>query len=241
MSKKRVLVVIPAYNESENIKKNLDLVYKTLKDNMGKYSWKIVLAENGSKDNTYNVAKNYAKGKKEIVVTHFDIGSKDNAIIETWVNNKSEIYVFTDADNSAHPKFIRDLCDKIDSGYDIAAGYRFHSRENSRGFYREFISRVYNRIILPIILPTSTEDTQCGIKAVNEKVVRNIVPKLKKQNGFFDTELLAVATYKKMKICKVNVSWKETRASVLNVNKNIPNFLKNIFIIRSKIRKGYYG
>jgi glycosyltransferase involved in cell wall biosynthesis len=236
----KVLIVVPAYNESKNIEKNLSLLYKTLKKEV-KENWKILIAENGSKDSTFQIAKMFAKNNKNVIVKHYDKGSKDNAIIESWINNKVDIYVFTDADNSAHPKYIKNLIEEIKNGTDIAAGYRFHCKENSRGIYRDVISKIYNQILLPIILPTGVRDTQCGMKAVSKRVVENIVPKLGKNNGFFDSELLGVSYSKGYKTKEVPVSWNETRPSVLSVNKNIPNFLKNIVKTRIKIIKGCYN
>lgn len=241
MAKKiKVDIAIPAYNESKHLGKNIKLIVDTLRRQKTDFSWRIIIGENGSKDNTYEVAKKLAKKYKEVEARHFDRPSKDNAIIEIWINSDADILVFTDADNSVHPKFIPDLVKAINNGADIAAGYRFHTKENSRGFYRDTISRIYNRIILPIILPVGTRDAQCGFKAVKSKIAKEISPKLRRENGFFDSELLGVAYYKGHKIREVPVSFVETRESVLSVNKNIPNFLKNIIKTRAKIKRGYY-
>ena len=42
--------------------------------------WKILIGENGSKDNTYKIAKDLEKKYEKVKAYHFDIGSKDNAI-----------------------------------------------------------------------------------------------------------------------------------------------------------------
>lgn len=240
MQKTFVDIIVPAYNEAPHLEKNISLIYSTLKEQKVPFEWRILIGENGSKDNTYEVAKKIAKKYKEVEAFHFDIGSKDNTIKSLWMQSKADILVFTDADNSAHPRFIRDLVKSIQSGSDIAAGYRFHSKANSRGWYRDTISKIYNAIILPVILPTGTRDTQCGFKAVNRKIVENVVPHLGKENGFFDSEMLGVSYHKGYKVSEVPVTWEETRRSVLSVNKNIPNFLKNIVKTRLRIIKGFY-
>jgi glycosyltransferase involved in cell wall biosynthesis len=240
MKKTRVDIVVPAYNEAPHLAKNIELVYKTLKRIKPSFDWQILIGENGSKDNTYEVAKQLAKKYGEVKAYHFPIGSKDNTVKSLWLNSNADILIFTDADNSADPKFIPDLVKAITDGFDIAAGDRFHSKANSRGLYREMLSRIYNNLLLPLILPTGVKDTQCGFKAINKKVVKSIVPKLGKENGFFDTELLAIAKHKGFTVKAVPITWKETRRSVLSVNKNIPNFLKNVVKTRYRLFKGQY-
>ena len=237
---KKVVIAIPAYNEADNLERNILHINKVLSQKKVLFNWEIIIAENGSTDKTYEIAKKLARNYKRVKATHYDRGSKDNAIIETWLKSKVDIMIFTDADNSADPRYILDLVKTIEEGSDIATGYRFHTKLNSRGLYRDTISRIYNNIILPTILPTGTNDTQCGFKAINKKVLREVVPKLSRQNGFFDTELLGVAFHKGFKIKEVPITWKETRKSVLSVNKNIPNFLKNLLRTRIKLARGGY-
>lgn len=240
MKRPKAIIVIPAYNESANLEKNIGMVYEALSAKKLDFDWTVVIAENGSKDNTFDVANKLAKKYKNVQAVHLNKASKDNAIIETWMGNEADVFAFTDADNSAHPKYLPILINEVLGGYDLAIGCRFAEIKNSRGFYRDFISSIYNRIIIPIVLPTGVRDAQCGIKAVSRDVARTVAPKMMRENGFFDSELLAVSKHKKYKVKEIAVSWHETRKSVLSVNKNIPNFLKNIFRTRMRIRKGYY-
>lgn len=239
--KPKVEIVVPAYNESAHIKKNIELIYNTLNAKKQNFDWTIIIGENGSKDKTYEIAKNLAKKYKEVKAIHFDIGSKDNTIKSLWMKSKADIRIFTDADNSADPSHIPELVNAILNGNDIAIGSRsVNGSESSRTLYRRIISKIYNIILLPLILPTGVKDAQCGFKAINKEIAGKVVPKLSVHNGFLDTELLAIAYKKGYKIKEVPVKWQETRTSVLSVNKNIFNFLKNIFKTRMKIIKGYY-
>jgi len=241
MKKISVDIVVPAYNEGPHLEKNISVIYTTLKKAKPDWNWKLIIAENGSTDNTFKVAKKLEKKYKEIKAVHFKIGSKDNAIIETWMKSNADILLFTDADNSAHPKFIPKLVGAIIKGNDIAIGSRYENKADSgRGLYRDALSTIYNRIILPIMLPTGVKDTQCGFKAIKKEVAMKIIPKMSRGSGFFDSELLSVAYNKKFSIKPVPITWEETRQSVLSVNKNIPNFLVNIFKTRFKIMRGYY-
>lgn len=242
MKKPLVDIVIPCRNEGKYLEKNIQQIRKTLIKLRVPFQWKILIGEDNSNDNTFEIAKNLAKKYKDVKAYHFVLRSKDLTIKDLWMKSNADIMIFTDADNSADPKFIPDLVKVIEEGNDIAAGYRFHSKENSRGFYRDTISKIYNNILLPLLLPTGVRDTQCGFKAVNRKIVKNVLPKIvrEKRNGFFDSELLAVSRSKGYTIKEVPITWKETRQSVLSVNKNIPKFLKEIIKTRLRLINGYY-
>jgi len=241
MKKLSVEIVVPAYNEAAHLSKNISLIRKVLTDSKLNWTWNILIAENGSLDNTYDEAKKLEKKYKEITAVHFHRGSKDNAVIESWIKSKADILMFTDADNSAHPKHIPILINAILKGNDIAIGSRYENNaDTNRGIYRDTLSKIYNKILLPLILPTGVNDTQCGFKAIRKEAAMKIIPKMSRENGFFDSELLSVAYRKKFSIKPVPITWEETRQSVLSVNKNIPNFLVNIFKTRFKMMRGYY-
>ena len=137
--------------------------------------------------------------------------------------------------------FFQNLLKKIEEGYDICIGSRLLKESNlKREFYRVIFSKIYNFILIPLILPTGVSDAQCGFKAITPRVAKDILPKLESHNAFLDTELLAVARYKGLKIAEIPVTWEDKRESRMNVWKDIPNFLKNIVRTRIKIIKGFY-
>lgn len=242
MDARTVDIVVPCRNEGNYLEKNIEHIVDTLKSERVSFKWRILIGEDNSTDNTYAVAKKLARKHSTVKAFHFVLRSKDLTIKKLWMESNADIMMFTDADNSADPKFIPALIAAIQSGHAIAAGCRFHSKENSRGWYRDTISSIYNKILLPLILPTGVRDTQCGFKAVNRQVVNEVVSKIvqEKRNGFFDSELLGVAYHKGFRPIEVPITWRETRQSVLSVNKNIPNFLKNIVKTRYRILRGYY-
>lgn len=237
---KRADIVIPAYNESKNLEQSLKLLYSYLLK-IKNVEWNVIIGENGSKDNTLDVAKKLAKKFPRLKVRHLNIPSRDNTLLTLWGESDADILVYMDADMSTNPKHTQELIDSIFDGYDIAIGSRIkEGAKVEREGIRVFLSNIYNKFLIPVILPTGVKDAQCGFKAINQKVAKSILPKLVKENGFMDTELLAVAKYKNYKVKEIPVEWTTGRESTMNVWKNIPNFLKNIFKTRWKIITGFY-
>jgi putative flippase GtrA len=75
-----------------------------------------------------------------------------------------------------------------------------------RGPKRELISRCYNAI-LHAVLATRFSDAQCGFKAIRSDVARRLLPAVRDDEWFFDTELLVLAQRAGMRIHEVPVDW----------------------------------
>jgi hypothetical protein len=76
----------------------------------------------------------------------------------------------------------------------------------ARGARREFISRAYN-LILRTVLRARFTDAQCGFKAVRTDALRDLLPGVRDESWFFDTELLVLAQRRGMRIHEVPVDW----------------------------------
>ncbi len=240
MKESNVDIVVPAYNESAFLEENILYLYNLLKSEKLPFKWKIIIGENGSKDNTLEIAKKLSKDHKEIEYIHNDFPNRDLILKKAWQNSNSDILLYTDADNSVHPKDIKELVKGIEEGYDIVVGSRFKTGAKvNRALVRVILSNIYNKILLPVILPIGAKDAQCGFKAINQKVAKNLLPVLVKDvtkySGFLDTELLGVAHSKGYKIKEIPIEWREKRESTMSVWKNIPVYLKNIIKTRVRI------
>jgi putative flippase GtrA len=70
------------------------------------------------------------------------------------------------------------------------------------------ISRIYNSI-LRVALGARFSDAQCGFKAIRADVARELLPRVRDEEWFFDTELLVLAQREGMRIHEVPVDWVE--------------------------------
>ena len=85
------------------------------------------------------------------------------------------------------------MINALKKGYDIAIGSRLlgKSRVRKRPLKREILSRGYN-ILIKLFFGTHYSDAQCGFKAVTRRVVIKLIPYIKDNAWFFDSELLIV-------------------------------------------------
>ena len=117
-------------------------------------------------------------------------------------------------------------------GYDIAVGSRLMRRSRiRRSLNREMISRIYN-LFVKAVLFTRFSDAQCGFKAVTREVVDRIVPQIKDQSWFFDTELLVLAEKQGYRIKDIPVAWNEDDDSRVKILRTAWEDIKGVFRLR---------
>ena len=97
----------------------------------------------------------------------------------------------------------------------------------TRSLHREFISRAYN-LLLHAVLHTHFRDAQCGFKAIRAEVAREVLPAVRDQGWFFDTELLVVAQRAGLRIHELPVEWIEDPDSRVNVPRTVLSDLRGV-------------
>jgi hypothetical protein len=143
---------------------------------------------------------------------------------------------YTDVDLStelpALPKMVRAI---LNDGFHVATGSRLMRESHTvRGFKREFISRCYN-IFIKVVLFTSFSDAQCGFKAVSQRAVAELVPQIKDQSWFFDTELLVLAEKQGYPVKDIPVTWIEDDDSRVKIVKTAWEDIKGVLRLRWKL------
>lgn len=160
-------VVVPVYNEYENIPLLYDAVYKAL-ENLEK-EWELILVNDGSKDNSMEALKEVAaKDPVHVRVIGLRRNFGQTAAIAAGVDNASgEIIVLMDADLQNDPSDIPAMLAKLDEGYDLVSGWR---KDRKDPFLRSFISRIANKIICKVT-GVNLHDYGCTLKAYRREVI----------------------------------------------------------------------
>ncbi|MCX7779213.1 MAG: glycosyltransferase [Patescibacteria group bacterium] len=209
---KKILLVLPTYNEERVVKENTLKVFDFCQKNLKNFNWQILIADNGSSDATSEIAEKLSKKYKEISFFHILEKGRGYALKKAWSEYSADIYTYMDIDLATDLKYFPLLIKAIaEENYDLAIGSRLKKEsQTQRSFQRELMSRIYN-LLLKIFFQPSFQDAQCGFKAISQKVSQEILPKIKNNNWFFDSELLILAEKSGFKIKEIPVEWMERR------------------------------
>ncbi len=228
----QVDLVVPVLNEAHVLEQSVETIREFLTKHFP-YPWRVVVAENGSKDGTLEAARALAERYDDVAVVELGQRGRGRALRVAWTKSQADIVAYCDVDISTELEALEKVCRAIhEEGYDIAVGSRL-SRESqvTRGFKREFISRAYN-LFIKAVLFTSFADAQCGFKAVSRRIVDEIVPEVRDQAWFFDTELLVLAEKRGYRVKDVPVHWVDDDDSRVKIVSTAWEDIKGVMRVR---------
>lgn len=228
----KILVTIPVLNEEEELEKSVNILVDFLANHL-KYAWEIEIADNGSTDKTREIGERLAREKSsQVKYRRLEERGRGRALKKSWSENDADILSYMDVDLSTNLQAFPLLIDKITDGCDIAIGSRLlDSSRIKRQLIREILSQGYN-ILVKIMFQNKFSDAQCGFKAISKKAARTLLPKIKDNAWFFDTELLLLAERHGFKIGEVPVEWIEDLGTTVKILKTVTEDIKGLIRVR---------
>ena len=233
-SLKSLDIVIPVLNEEQALENSVETLMSFCEENIGSYDWIITVADNGSTDQTLQIAQTLSKKYSKVQYIRLEERGRGRALKKAWAQSGSKILAYMDVDLSTDLSSLPDCLDALNnSKTEIAIGSRLLSGSDvvGRSFKREFISRSYS-LLFRMMFMVSFRDAQCGFKVVSKKVVEDVVPLVKNNNWFFDTELLILAEKNGYPILEVPVRWVDDPLSKVNIMKTAIEDIKGLMRLR---------
>jgi len=146
-----VSVVIPCYNEEAILQCNVNKVIGFLESKSEKYTWEVVLVNDGSKDNTGKIADELARQRSEIRVIHHPVNLNLGLALQTgFRNSRGEVIVVLDVDLSYSHEYIEQMVDKlVETSADmvLASPYMKGGKVTGVPFSRRVMSKWVNRMM----------------------------------------------------------------------------------------------
>jgi len=224
-------VVVPVYNEERGLARSVAVLRDLLAENLS-CRWQIVIADNGSVDGTLAVAKDLSQQYPDVRYIQLELKGRGRALRKAWLGGDADAVSYMDVDLSTKLDALPGLIHALDEGYDIAVGSRLMKGSRvKRSLKREITSRGYNLLIKAMFRP-SFSDAQCGFKAVKRDVAHELVPLIRDQAWFFDTELLLLAGMKGYRIKDVPVEWVEDEDTRVRIAKTAWEDIKGLLRLR---------
>jgi putative flippase GtrA len=233
-----VEVVVPVYNEQDNLAESVRRLHAYLTVNLP-YPFAITIADNASTDLTLLVAEHLAGELAQVQVLHLPEKGRGRALHTAWSRSDAPVLAYMDVDLSTDLAAVLPLIAPLISGHsDVAIGSRLaRSARVVRGPKREVISRCYN-LLLHRTLATRFSDAQCGFKAIRGDVARRLLPLVEDTGWFFDTELLVLAERAGLRIHEVPVDWVDDADSRVDILSTAKDDLKGVLRVGRALASG---
>jgi glycosyltransferase involved in cell wall biosynthesis len=225
------LVVLPVYNEEKALLKGVRTLTTFLSD-YDRYDWKIVIADNNSKDKTGEIGRDIESENPLVKYLYIPRKGRGIALRTAWEQTDCDFVSYMDIDLSTGLDALIRAMDLLNAGADIVVGNRLAINSNTtRCFKREFISQSYN-IVIKIALGTHFHDAHCGFKTGRREVVQKILPYIKDNEWFFDTEFLFYGEKMGFSIEEIPVTWIEDPDTKAKIFKDAYDDLSGLYRLR---------
>jgi len=218
-----ISVVIPVYNEDENILAFYSELNEVLKSSRKDYE--IIFVNDGSTDKTPENLEKVRKESRRVKIIDLSRRFGQTAAIAAGLSRASgKIIVTMDGDSQNDPHDIPALLREIEKGYHVVSGWR---RKRKDPIMRVMFSRLANRLI-SLMLGLKLHDYGCTLKALRRDTAKNI-----KLYGEMHRFIPAVASWNGAKIKEIEVNHRprKHKKSKYGLNRIIRVFLDLLVMI----------
>lgn len=224
-------IVIPAYNEEENIKAVIDDWYPIVERYNGNGRSRLVIIDDGSKDSTYTIMQEYARTHPLFEPITKQNGGHGATVLYGYFYalEQGADYVFqTDSDGQTLPEEFHEFW-KLREQYDMVIGHR-NKRED--GSSRVFVTKVL-KLVVRICFGVSITDVNTPFRLMNAEVLKEEIV-YEPENFNLSNVLLTVLYAKHGRTMKfIPITFRPRQGGVNSIN------MKRIFKIGKQALKDF--
>jgi dolichyl-phosphate beta-glucosyltransferase len=237
-------VIIPAYTEEKRIGHTLEAIYTYLQPQP--YTWEILVALDGPKDNTLGVVKNFAEGKEQVRwIDRQENRGKGYTVRQGMLAAAGKVRLFTDADNSTDMRHFDKMKPLFDQGANVVIASRdakdapLARQSIPQPWYKRFLGNAGNLFIQLMVIP-GIWDTRCGFKAFSAEAAQKVFGAARMDGWSFDDESLALARRFGYKVQVVGADWNDAEGTHVRKMDYIKNIIEAVRI-RWYLMSGVYN
>lgn len=182
-----ISLVLPAYNEAENIEPMIAEAIPALEANADDYE--IIVVDDGSSDETASVTKRVMEEHPHVRLIQHPVNQGFGAAVFSGFTNAVKDWIFyTDADRQFVLSELERFVPLMDQA-DLIAGYRAPRRDP---FLRVFYGKGWS-MLCTLLFGYTVRDVDCGFKLFRREIIRELAPRIASRGATFSIEWLARA------------------------------------------------
>lgn len=229
MNKYDVSLVLACYNEHEIFADSVTKIIKTL--NQTDYTWEIIFVEDKSQDNTAklikNILKTYPRYNLSAIFHQQNLG-RGKTVTDGFLQAQGKYVGFLDIDLEIGEWYIPKFLSTLEAGADVVSAWRIYDFQ-FWSLPRYFASKGYV-LLRKLLLGLPYKDTEAGYKFFKREKLTQILPHVRNQGWFFDTEIMALAHKHKLKVHELPVAFvrNEQKTSTVKLIPDTINYLRDL-------------
>ncbi|MBI5538454.1 MAG: glycosyltransferase family 2 protein [Bacteroidia bacterium] len=166
-----ISIVVPLFNEAESLPELFDWIKKVMLEN--KYSYEVIMVDDGSNDNSWEVIENLSSKNPEVKGIKFRRNyGKSAGLYCGFEAAKGNVVITMDADLQDSPDEIPGLYKMItEENYDLVSGWK--KNRHDPVLTKNLPSKLYNWTVRRIS-GIKLHDMNCGLKAYKSRVIKSV-------------------------------------------------------------------
>lgn len=216
----KLYVVMPAYNEEENIESVVEQWYPILK--FGSKESKLVIADAGSVDKTHKILVNLKKKYPQLEIVSKSLKQHGPKVIYLYkyaIKNNADWIFQTDSDGQTNPDEFEEFW-KLRNKYDVILGNR---TVRGDGKSRAFVEKVVC-FLLKLYFGVKVRDANAPFRLMKSSVVNKYINNFKEDYNLPNIMMTTYFSYYKEKLTFREITFKPRQGGVNSIN--IPKIVK---------------
>lgn len=201
--KPQLSLIMPTYNEEDNIELIIEKVDNVVK-RMG-LKYELIVVDDGSIDNTRIKVGNYVRNNGHVKVVGYqnNVG-KGFALKTGFLHATGDMVVLLDSDSDIDPAQVVHYVEALKDG-DIVVASKWHPQSSvDAPLIRKILSHGFN-VLVKLLTGLKSSDTQTGLKAFRRSAFLGAFPRLTVKRFAFDVELLVLANLLGLKVVELPI------------------------------------
>ena len=212
-------IIVPAYNESENISSLIEDWYPIVEKHNGYGQSRLVIIDDGSKDNTYDIVMQHTKNMPYLEIIRKENGGHGSSVLYGYryaIKNNADWIFQTDSDGQTLSSEFYDFWDKR-TEHDAIIGNR-SSRED--GLSRKLVEKVVI-LLLWLYFGVKVPDSNAPFRLMKKELVEKYIDKLPNDFNLPNIMFTAYFSYFKENIVFQKITFRPRQGGINSININI--------------------
>lgn len=219
-------IIIPAYNEEKNIEKVIDDWYPIIEKYNGNGQSRLVIIDDGSKDNTYNIISKCADNRPLLVPIKKSNSGHGATVLYGYryaLENHADYVFQTDSDGQTLSEEFHQFWE-LKNKYDLVIGLR---NKRQDGFMRVMVTKTL-KLVIRICFRVTVLDANTPYRLMRSDSLKSVIQQIPEDFNLSNVLISVIYAKRKMKVKYIPITFRPRQGGKNSIN------MKNIFKIGHK-------